>query len=555
MRVKYLFSITSIVLLLLAVIAWHQHSLHQSSSRVAKKNSVLPYLQAMKARQGIPAMRKSSSPLRAIPLEPSPLDHPSEEELRFFPGATVVASAEVTGPNPGQTTRLRILKVHGKYPMLRTEEVIDDASNNLVTRSEMAADHLLVTLTEGEDPEAVLKKMGQQAIAITRVTSGAPLYRVDLASASLEGLPQGLGQSTLATKGIGEPDFLVKQSMTPNNIYYNKQWSFWDEHLIGDSSINYQGISAEEAWNIRADASSVIVGVIDTGIRYTHQSLSRNMWHNPNPSTAGDVYGWNAYDNNGDPMSVPDETDGSGHGTHCAGTIGALGNASFGTCGVAWHVQLMACKYWGPGGGFNSDVITCIDYAINHGAQILNCSFGGYDWSFSEYDAFQRAQQRGVIAVCAAGNEGKNLDDTPFYPACFQLDNIVSVAAESPEDALSDYSNYGLITTQLAAPGDEIYSTWNDSDSSYDYMDGTSCAAPFVTGALALLKAQFPQDPYQSLIARLLRSVDKRPDFDKKTITGGTLNIANALLCPTPSPRSYYHPSESWPTFFNSWRE
>lgn len=524
------------ILCALVIVLWQRSSFHQSSTKaIASKNgSVLQHLEAKQPKHIANALGKSRYPLRTIPLEPSPFERPSDDELLVFREATVVESAEMDGPGPGQKTRLRILKVHGKYPMLRTEEIIDSGSNSVMARAEMVADHFLVTLAKGEDPFVFLKRMGPQAVAITRVTQGAPLYRVDLASASLEALPRGLEKSDAITKGIGEPDLIVRPNRVPNNpSYYLKQWAFWKEHTINDNSSFYHGISAEGAWDIRTDASSVIVAVIDTGVRSTHEALAPNMWCNPSPSAAGDLHGWNAYDNNGDSTDTLDGGYYSGHGTHCAGTIGAVGNSGTGVCGVAWKVQLMACKYWGGDGpGTDSDVINCIDYALDHGAQVLNCSFSGDWWSWAEYDAYKRAHDREVIAVCIAGNDGKNTDESPVYPACYQLDNIVNVTALSLENQLCDFSNVGSRTIHLAAPGESIFSTWNTSDFSYDMMDGTSCAAPFVTGAFALLKAQFPQESYQQLIARLLNAVDKLPDLDGKTITGGTLNIARALVGP-----------------------
>ena len=295
----------------------------------------------------------------------------------------------------------------------------------------------------------------------------------------------------------------------------------------------------------------MIVAVIDSGIRYTHQSLAPNMWHNPHPSQAGDLYGWNAVSNNGDPM------DDYHHGTHCAGTIGAAGNSDSlnplkGTCGVAWKVQLMACKYLNDTGiGYGSDEIVCIDYALDHGAQIINCSFGCYFWSYAEYDAYKRAHDQGVIVVCAAGEDSLTIE-TPDYPSTFQLDNIVNVTAFLDDGTIPEWCNVGPTTITLAAPGNEILSTWNDSDSSYNYMNGTSCAAPFVTGTFALLKAQFSNESYQELIARLVNSVDKLPSLKGKTITGGTLNVAKALTGPTPGPELFYHPSESWSTYVQS---
>ncbi|MCX6958599.1 MAG: S8 family peptidase [Verrucomicrobiae bacterium] len=530
-----------------------------SLGEISKNRSITQRLDSKK----FPQIGKNASQPRhltsSVYHDPAPLDHLSEQEEALFPGASVVEAKEIDGPEPGEKTRLRILKTECKYPMLRTEEVIDTAHNNVVSRAEMAADHFLVTLPKNEDPNLFFKKMGTQAVQMTRVTEATALYRVDLASSSLDALPQGLQQSDAATRGMGEANFMVHEREVPNNRLYYCQWPLLESENYYEyfwyNSIPYplktplaiaHGVNASAAWDIRTDASSVIVAVIDSGIRYTHQSLAPNMWHNPSPSAAGDLYGWNAVSNNGDPM------DDEGHGTHCAGTIGAVGDNSLGTCGVAWKVQLMACKAMNKNGtGYHSDQVVCLDYALSHGAQIMNCSFGGYFWSYAQYGAFKRAHDQGVIVVCAAGEDSLTTE-TPDYPSDYQLDNMINVTALSSDGTMPDWCNVGPTIIALAAPGEDILSTWNDSDSSYDYMAGTSCAAPFVTGAFALLKAQFPNESYQQLIARLVNSVDQLPSLKGKTITGGTLNIAKALTGPTPGPESFYHPHESWSTYVKS---
>jgi len=390
---------------------------------------------------------------------------------------------------------------------------------------------------------------------------------VDLNSASLEALPAAITTSAEATTGTGEPAVIVHACIQPNDpVYLVKQWPLWEKHAFSTNNPKeYNGIDAEDAWSIRTDASSVIVAVIDSGVRYTHEDLAANMWNNPGP-TNGDLHGWNAYANNGDPMDT------FGHGTMCAGIIGAVGNNDIGICGVTWKVQLMACRFMSDQGpGAMSDEIICIDYAINHGAKVLNCSFGTTQPFYPngitvEKDAFERACAAGVIAVCGAGNgHGMDNDTIPFYPATIPLDNIVSVAATDTDNTLAYFSNYGATTVDLAAPGVEIYSTyggasndpsfyWKDGsgDSAYAYMNGTSAAALFVAGAFALLKAQFPNDSYNSLIARLLTNTDQLPSLKGKTVSGGQLNVAKALGYVPPTPWYEYDPHRTWAKWWHS---
>ena len=473
----------------------------------------------------------------------------------------MLESLEITGPEPQQKTRLRILETHFKYPFIRTEEVIDTETGTVVTRTEMVADHLLVTLHQGEDPSSFLKALDIPGSSLIPITSN--LYRLTLPSHSLEALPQALEKFHTQknnTQSIVEPDFIAHSSLTqalhipstatcsksidtvlnlessfnagdsnaiPNDPSFCYQWGIFPKinrgaFLTSIYQKNSSNIDALGAWKIRTDASSVVVAVLDSGIRYTHEDLAANMWHDPLPPNE-DFYTSNTYGNNNDAM------DDNGHGTHCAGIIGAVGNNGIGITGIAWNVQLMPCKCLDQNGsGAASDIILSVEYAMAHGATIFNCSWGVPSYSDALLAALMRARTKGIILVVAAGNEGVDNDEAPSYPASYELDNIVTVAATTQEDHLACFSNYGANTVSIAAPGSGIYSTFATSDSSYATESGTSMAAPYVTGSFALLKAQFPQKSYTELITRLLKSADKVPALQGKTIAG-RLNIRRAL--------------------------
>lgn len=474
---------------------------------------------------------------RSSPVVPAPMDRPSAEELERFPEAKLRESVEVPGPGDGQVTRVRILETDFKYPLIRTEEVVDPATGQLVSREEMVADHILVTLAEGEDPFALLASLGSDAVSMERVTPDVPLYRLHLSSSSAEALPKAL--DTTAEAGsvlLAEPDFIVHANLVPNDPRFRDS-SLWGLHQVNDVDID-----APEAWDVRTSAASVVVAVIDTGVRYTHQDLAANMWRNSreipgnrrdddNNGVIDDVFGLDAFNNDGDP------NDDHSHGTHCAGTIGAVGNNGIGITGVAWQVRLMALKFLSAGGsGATSDAIRCIDYARSNGAKIMSNSWGGGGPSASLLASIERARAAGILFVAAAGNSAQNTDTSANYPSGYASDNIVSVAATDSSDRLASFSNFGLTTVDLGAPGVGILSSVASSDSAYSSYSGTSMATPHVAGALAILAAQFPSDNHTGLIRRLLAATDPNPNLRGRTVSGGRLNLAKALQGSTPTP-------------------
>ncbi|MGZ8921250.1 MAG: S8 family peptidase, partial [Limisphaerales bacterium] len=308
---------------------------------------------------------------------------------------------------------------------------------------------------------------------------------------------------------FAEPDHLLRASVVPNDPHFASglQWSL-------RNSTSGRDIHAVEGWDILSSAPNIIVAVIDSGIRYTHQDLASNMWRNPgeipgngvdddNNGLVDDVFGINAVNDTGNPMDDGD------HGTHVAGIIGAVGNNGIGIAGVAWNVKLMACKFLDSDGyGFTSDAVQAIDYARQNGAQVINASFGGEEYSSALFSAIQSARAAGIIFVAAAGNEERNIDTYPAYPASYNLDNIIVVGGSTRTDTFDHtYSNYGATDVDLFAPGTAVYSTWGSSDSAYLSNTGTSMAAPHVAGAVALMKARYTNLTSSQIINRLLASV------------------------------------------------
>jgi subtilisin family serine protease len=299
-------------------------------------------------------------------------------------------------------------------------------------------------------------------------------------------------------------------------------------------------IAAPRAWSTTTGDADTVVAVIDTGTDINHPDLKNNVWINPG-ETAGngvdddkngyvdDVNGWDFHNND---ASVYDAASEDSHGTHVAGTIAAEGNNGIGVTGVNWKAKIMPLKFLGPNGGYTSNAVKAIDYAVAKGAKISNNSWGGGGYSQTLKDAISRADASGHLFIAAAGNGGSDgigddNDATPSYPASYDNPNIVSVAATDSKDALAGFSNYGGASVDLAAPGVGILSTLPGN--TYGSYNGTSMATPHVSGVAALLKSKNPAADDATLKERLIKSVDARSNLSGKTTTGGRLNAAEAL--------------------------
>jgi subtilisin family serine protease len=328
-----------------------------------------------------------------------------------------------------------------------------------------------------------------------------------------------------------EPDYIRHLNSTEPDDPKYLDGTLWGLHNNGQNGgVPHADISAPEAWDIRTSASNMVVAILDTGVRYTHEDLTANIWTN----SIDGSHGTNAIAGTSDP------NDDQGHGTLMAGVIGAVGNNGKGITGVAWRVQIMACKcFSSSGAASDSGIIACIDYARANGAHIISASFDGTGFSESMSNAIFTARSAGVIFVASAGNNSANIDITPRYPASYGIDNIVSVAYTARNDTLGSFSNYGATNVDLAAPGDQIYSTFSASDISYYpppglpiNLAGTSFGAAYVSGALALMLTKFPGETHGQIISRLLNATDPLPALSGKCASGGRLNLYHALSPP-----------------------
>lgn len=285
-------------------------------------------------------------------------------------------------------------------------------------------------------------------------------------------------------------------------------------------------IQATEAWNLQPGSREIIVADIDTGIDYTHPDLVNNLWHNPRP-TNGDVIGYDFA--NKDPMPFDDQS----HGTHTAGTIGATGGNGIGVSGVAQNVSIMAIKFiTAAGSGTTSDAIESIDYAIKHKARVMSNSWGGESDGGEEdkalTEAVDRAGAADILFVAAAGNDGTDNDVRPMLPASIKSANVLTVASSTNRDTKSFFSNTGLKTVHVAAPGSNIYSTIPGGK--YELLSGTSMACPHVAGLAALILSERPDLTAVQVKEIIMTTVDPVAAFSGKIATGGRVNARAALL-------------------------
>ncbi len=329
---------------------------------------------------------------------------------------------------------------------------------------------------------------------------------------------------------FAEPDFSYRASIIPSDSYYNSQWYL-------------KKINAAAGWNYQNGSPRIVIAVIDSGVQIDHPDLSENIWTNRREIPGNgvdddgngfidDYRGWDfvAKNNDPNPKFENDWTlDGATHGTLVAGIIAAAGNNAAGTAGITWRAQLMPLRVLdGQGQGRANDVIKAIDYAVANGADIINLSFNGFNYSQGMNEAIKRAYEAGVIVVAAAGNElaggsGVFLDKKPMYPVCNDGSRgenwVIGVAATDALDQKTSFSAYGFNCIDLAAPGVGIFSTsfyapgrryqGKSMDKYYDgYWSGTSVAVPQVSGALALLLAADPEANRQKIIRLLLDNTE-----------------------------------------------
>ena len=330
-----------------------------------------------------------------------------------------------------------------------------------------------------------------------------------------------------------EPDYELRTTHVPNDPRFSDQWSL---HNLGQSGGTPDAdIDMVEAWDMALGHRAINVAVVDTGIEYNHTDLRENIWVNEdeipnngidddNNGYVDDYYGYDFFNNDADPR------DDNFHGTHVAGTVAAITDNSIGVSGITQNARLMAVKFLGRGGwGSNSSAATAIRYAVDNGAHIINASWGGGGYSQLLFDAISYANEMNVLFVASAGNSNRNNDDWVSYPANYDLPNIISVAATANTDQLAFFSNYGLNSVEIAAPGVNVLST--SLSDGYRYASGTSMAAPHVSGVAAQLASQSDEHSHVALIRTMMVTGDPLASLANRVISGSRLNANQAVSC------------------------
>lgn len=335
-----------------------------------------------------------------------------------------------------------------------------------------------------------------------------------------------------------EPNYILHDAATTNDPSFPLQWGLSNTGQIvnGSKGKPEADISAPGAWDITATTGSVVIGEVDSGVDYTHPDLAANIWTNPGGvgNCPEGTHGYNVVAKNCAPL------DDNKHGTFVAGVMGAVGDNGIGITGVAWQTQILPVKFiHAKGWGTVAQLITGLDWivaakqaGVNIG--VVNDSGTWTSWTYSQAldDELSKLAVNGILFVTPSGNNRSNNDTTPRYPCNYDAPNEICVAATSQWDKLPAFSNYGVDSVDLAAPGTNIYSTLPGG--TYGFWQGTSFSSAYVAAASAMVLGRCPTLSVTQLKADVLDTVDPLTALQGKVATGGRLDLERALQACSP---------------------
>ena len=326
---------------------------------------------------------------------------------------------------------------------------------------------------------------------------------------------------------------VLHTQIIPNDPLLTNAWG------LNNATSASNDIDAPQAWDLYTGDPNYRIAVIDTGIDFNHPDLQGNIWTNPAEPIDGidndgngfidDNRGWNFFGN------TRNAQDDNGHGTHVSGTIAAKGNNGIGVAGVVWAAKIVPLKFLNSAGsGTLADAIRALDYCSANGIKISNNSWGGGMFDSVLQQAIINAGLKDHLFIVAAGNSALNMEISPSYPASYNLANMINVAATTRTGLMASFSNYGLQSVHVGAPGLDVYSTWPTTfptafPTGYNQISGTSMAAPHVTGLVALLRGKMPSWTAAQVKAAILSTVSPLASLAGKTITGGQINAFKSL--------------------------
>ncbi len=429
-------------------------------------------------------------------------------------------------------------KAHSQLP----EPTQGYAQDRIIVKYKAA----LETLDSDVIAEEVLRVPGARAESLTnRRRNGIQLLHLNN-SLSVEEAVRRANEDPRVE--FAEPDYIVHTLETiPNDPLFFQMWGLSTTGcLTCDPSIASPNIDATRAWDVTTGSDDVVAVVLDTGVDLKHADLAANAWVNPfeiadngvdddGNGLVDDINGWSFFD--GSNRTFRDNGEDL-HGTHVAGSIGAVGNNGIGVTGVAWHVKIMSLKFLGgpKGSGPTSNAVKGINYAIDMrrrgvNVRVINASWGGGSDSLALRQAIQDANNAGILFVCAAGNDGANIDETPDFPSSYagEYSNTISVGAVNASGNFASFSNYGHQNVSLAAPGVSILSTIPTSSGGYGSLSGTSMSTPYVSGIAVLLWAHEPDLSPTAVKQRIIDTSEPLPSLVSLVARSGRASAYDAL--------------------------